>query len=220
LRTILILSTRLPLYLPSFSFGFSSWNLSRVSIFHHACYNPVPLHPPWFDGPVNIWRDIKIMKLLIMQFSLSLLGPKSSPLRPVLKHPVYILLLMWDTKLNLQHYFNKFYKNYMTLIWIPWGAFNEQNKKPSRGIYLYIPLRSVTHNRHETSRNRFETFKCHLRGIQNTINCNYIQSKWWIYSWHRYSQLQCNVCLLELPNGPSPNWYLAPHRLNQERIIQ
>jgi hypothetical protein len=35
----------------------------------HACYMPFPSHPPSYDHPNYILRRVRVMKLLIMQFS-------------------------------------------------------------------------------------------------------------------------------------------------------
>jgi hypothetical protein len=58
----------------------------------HSCYMPCPSHPPWFDHPNFVWRGVQIMKLLIMQFSLTFcyfptLRSKPSPKNSVLKYP-------------------------------------------------------------------------------------------------------------------------------------
>jgi hypothetical protein len=66
LRSILILSTHLRLGLPSgvYSSGFQTNNL-----YPHSCYISCQSHPPSLDHSNYIWRGVKVMKLLIMQFS-------------------------------------------------------------------------------------------------------------------------------------------------------
>jgi hypothetical protein len=54
-------------------------NPVRDSHLSNARYMSHPAHPVWFDDTNNVWWRVKIMKLLIMKFSLpvtsSLLGP-------------------------------------------------------------------------------------------------------------------------------------------------
>jgi hypothetical protein len=80
--------------------GFSKWPL--YVRFHHqnlVCtiplrftrYMPRPSHSR-FDEPSNIWRGVRIIKLLIMRFSplrcyIGPLRPKDSPKHPIFKHP-------------------------------------------------------------------------------------------------------------------------------------
>jgi hypothetical protein len=53
---------------------------------------PCPSHPPWFDHSNYAWRRVRVMKPLIMQFSLTsrhFIPPRTKyyPQHPVLKHP-------------------------------------------------------------------------------------------------------------------------------------
>jgi hypothetical protein len=68
-----------------------------ISDVSHACYMHHSYHPPWSGCLYYIRWGVKIMKLLIMQFSLSschfiLLKSKYSPQHHVLKHPQSVLL--------------------------------------------------------------------------------------------------------------------------------
>jgi hypothetical protein len=61
------------------------------------CYMPCPSHPPWLDNSNYTWRTVQVMKLPIMQFSLTSyhfipLRSKYSPQHPVLKHPQSMFL--------------------------------------------------------------------------------------------------------------------------------
>jgi hypothetical protein len=71
LRSILILSTHLRLGLPSGSFPprFPT-NILYAFLFSHLCYMPCLSHPPWLDYSNSncIWRRVRVMKLLIMEF--------------------------------------------------------------------------------------------------------------------------------------------------------
>jgi hypothetical protein len=63
----------------------------RVSNFPHAHYMPRLNHTPWFDQPNNIWQEVQIIKLLVMQCSsltyyFTLIRSTYS-----LKHPVLVL---------------------------------------------------------------------------------------------------------------------------------
>jgi hypothetical protein len=52
---------------------FMSVDQNSVYIFHplHAWYMPHPSHPPWLVHPNNIWWNIQVMKVLILQSSLT-----------------------------------------------------------------------------------------------------------------------------------------------------
>jgi hypothetical protein len=61
-----------------------------IPLLPHSCYMPCPSHPPWLD--LHTWRKVQVVKLLIMQFSLTSrrfmsLRSKYSHQHPVLKHP-------------------------------------------------------------------------------------------------------------------------------------
>jgi hypothetical protein len=84
--TSMIGSSKLPL-------PFTFYNQNAVcNSRSYACCIIHPSHPPWFDGPNNIWWSVEVMKLLILQYSppsclfLHLMS-KYSPQHPVLKHP-------------------------------------------------------------------------------------------------------------------------------------
>jgi len=85
LKDPLILSSRLPLGLPSglFPSSFATKILCRLLL--HTCYMPRPSHSPRFYHPNNIRWAVLILKVLIMYFSplpcyLMTLRPKYSPL--------------------------------------------------------------------------------------------------------------------------------------------
>jgi len=67
LRSILILSSRLNLGLPSglFPSDFPTKILYRFYI-PHECYIPPQSDPPWFGHPNNIWRSVQFMELHVM----------------------------------------------------------------------------------------------------------------------------------------------------------
>jgi hypothetical protein len=50
----------------SLPFKFSNHNVC-YSLLSHACYMPLPSHPPWFNHPNNIWWSVQVMELLIIQ---------------------------------------------------------------------------------------------------------------------------------------------------------
>jgi hypothetical protein len=70
------------------------------SSFPHSCHIPCPSNPPSLDLSNYVWRGVKVMKLLIIQFSptsyhFSLLQSRYSPQHPVLKtSSVYVPPLM------------------------------------------------------------------------------------------------------------------------------
>jgi hypothetical protein len=72
LRSILILSTHLSLGLPS---GLVPSGFPTISYMHssspHSCYMSCPSHLPRLDHSNYTWRWVQVMKLLIMQFSLT-----------------------------------------------------------------------------------------------------------------------------------------------------
>jgi hypothetical protein len=53
----------------SLPFRFTNQNCVCISHSSRACYISHPSHPPWFDHPNDIWRSVRVMKLLIMQIS-------------------------------------------------------------------------------------------------------------------------------------------------------
>jgi hypothetical protein len=97
LRSNLILSSHLQAFLlVSFLPAFAPKSYIQSSS-PHACYVNCPSHPPWLDYSNYTWRRVKVMKLLIMQFSQTSrhfisLRPKYSSQRPVLKHPQSMFL--------------------------------------------------------------------------------------------------------------------------------
>jgi len=107
LRSILILSPHLRGGLPSglLPLGFQTKILYAflVSSMHVTCFAYYRL---WFDHPNNIWWSVQVMKLLIMQFSSSLLSLPPSQVQifssaPCSQTPsVYVLPVVWDTKLH------------------------------------------------------------------------------------------------------------------------
>jgi hypothetical protein len=99
LRSILILSTHLRLGLPIglFPSGFPAKSYMH-SASPHSCYMSCPSHPTWLDHSNYIWKRAQVMKLLIMQFSLTSchfisLQSRYSPQHSVLKHPQSMFLL-------------------------------------------------------------------------------------------------------------------------------
>jgi hypothetical protein len=69
LRSVLILSSRLCLGLPSGLFPSDFPTKILCSLLPHTCYIPHSSHPPWFDHPNNIWWSVQILKLLTVQCS-------------------------------------------------------------------------------------------------------------------------------------------------------
>jgi hypothetical protein len=53
----------------------------------HACYMPCPSHPPWLYHSNYIWWRVKVMKLLIMQFSPPTI---STHVRTLYKHSIIL----------------------------------------------------------------------------------------------------------------------------------
>jgi hypothetical protein len=96
LRYILILSSHLPLGLPS---GLFPSGLPPKPYMHssspHACHMPCPSHCPWLDHSNYIWRRVQVMKLLIMQFSLS-------PTISSLFSPNILLSTLFSNTLNVR----------------------------------------------------------------------------------------------------------------------
>ena len=89
-RSILILSFRLPLGLPSGLVPHQ--NPVPTSPLSHTRYMPRPSHSSWFYHPHYIGWGVQIIQLLIMYFSpfpcyLVHLRPKYSPQHPILKQP-------------------------------------------------------------------------------------------------------------------------------------
>jgi hypothetical protein len=84
----------------------------------HSFHMQRPSHPPRVYYSKYTWRGVQIMKLLVMQFSLSsrhfvLLRSKHPLQHPVLKRPVYVPPLMSGTKFqHMQNYsLGRIYKN-------------------------------------------------------------------------------------------------------------
>jgi hypothetical protein len=68
LRSILILSTQLPIVLPNGSFLFAFQPILYLhSSSPHSCYVPCPSHPPGLDHSNYTWRRVQVIKLLIMR---------------------------------------------------------------------------------------------------------------------------------------------------------
>jgi hypothetical protein len=73
LRSILILSAHLHLGLLVISFFLVFPPISYMhSLIPHLCYMPWPFHAPWLDHSNYNLRRVQVMKLLIMQFSSTL----------------------------------------------------------------------------------------------------------------------------------------------------
>jgi hypothetical protein len=72
----------------------------QISYMHppsYSCYMVCQSYPPWLDHSNYTWRRVQLMKLLIMQFSLTSchfipLWSKYSSQRTVLKHPQCVFL--------------------------------------------------------------------------------------------------------------------------------
>jgi hypothetical protein len=106
LRYIFIISLPFTLRSPEWflSFRLSNQNFVRISHVPRARHMPCPSHPPWFDHSDICWRVcLKIMRLLIMQFSLACchfipLRSKYSSQLSSQTPSICVLLIMWDTK--------------------------------------------------------------------------------------------------------------------------
>ena len=82
-------------------FGSSMWFLSlRFPHLNHSCTSPFPhtynmpcqSHSSWFYHPNNIWRWVRIIKLIVTYSSplpchVVHFRPEYHPQRPILKHP-------------------------------------------------------------------------------------------------------------------------------------
>jgi hypothetical protein len=69
LRSILTLATHLRLGLPSVLFLLA---FPPISYMHssHLCYIPCPSHPHWLDHSIYTWRNVQVMKLILVSIKL------------------------------------------------------------------------------------------------------------------------------------------------------
>jgi hypothetical protein len=90
----------------SFSISFSNQNIVWISIFFHAYYLPCQFHPRWIDHFNNIWWNVQVKKLLIMQSSpascrYSLLGVSILSSVPCSQTPsISVRPFVWETEFN------------------------------------------------------------------------------------------------------------------------
>jgi hypothetical protein len=83
----------------SLLFRLSNQNILCISCISHVCHMRRPSNSSWFDHPNNIWWNVQVMKLLIMQSSaasrhLLPLRAKCIPGHPVPRHPQCVLPLV------------------------------------------------------------------------------------------------------------------------------
>jgi len=72
-----------------------------IVIFPCMLYAPL-ISSPWYDLPYNTWWSVQVTKFFITQSSPAsrhflLLRSKHSPQHHGLKHPIYVLPLLWET---------------------------------------------------------------------------------------------------------------------------
>jgi hypothetical protein len=118
LRSILLLSLHLRLRLPIGLLWIPHLNFVRIPLFSHACYMPPSSHASWLSYFAIFGEGYKLRSSSCSLLQPPIISSTYTPQHLVLKHPIFILPLISETKLRTHTKLDKIIVLYILCYWI------------------------------------------------------------------------------------------------------